>query len=233
MTAPHRTQGGARDVVGVVTAVLLTAAGICYASWLAENVLDTGLAATRSFVSELGSLDAPDGFFFRTADMVTGTIAVVAGLLGAYGFTSGALTAIHWFGVVLFGAATILDSRFPLRCTSARDPGCEDELLEQASSLHGFTSFAAATGAVVSALALLVLVFVAAWPVWLRTFELIVVGAFLLGGGWMLVGTALLDPDRAWLGVGQRIQLTAVSGWLVFAACAVLVTLPPSRWRRT
>lgn len=207
---------------GVLVALLAIGA-VTYTSWLLELVLPTGLDPARAYTSELAALDQPYGFLFRTADLVTGVILLVAAIL-AVTLRSRLLTTIGWAALGVFAVATIADSRMPLHCAAHAGAQCaalEDAgIYDDARLLHGTTSASAATAAAVSVLAFLVAAYRYGWPRWLRWSVVGIVATYVVGTVWTLWAVdADGRGDDFWLlGYAQRLQLLAVSGWIAYLA---------------
>ncbi|MFD4295383.1 DUF998 domain-containing protein [Rhodococcus sp. NPDC058505] len=214
--------GAAR--VRVVVVVLLAVGAVSYTSWLLELVLPTGLDPARAYTSELAALDQPYGFWFRTADLVTGAILLTAALLAAALLPRRPLTTTGWVALGVFGIATAADSRMPLHCSahaSARCAALEAAgVYDQARLLHASTSTVAATSAAVSVFAFILAAYRYGWPGWLRWTGIAIVVGYVAGLAWTLWAVrADGHGDEVWLlGYAQRLQLLAVSGWIAYAA---------------
>jgi len=206
----------------VAIAVLLVVAGVCYSSWLLEFVVDTGLDPIHSFLSELEAPDRPYRAWFENGDVVTGTLCVVAAMVGVVGLPRRRLSTTGWIAILAFGAATVADSQAPVGCVPAPEHPCVDApsgLLPQLHHLHALTSTLAVTA---------IFVAMVTWTVAARRYHrwrlLRTLGLALL---LLIAGTTLwmaiadnLDSD-AWLGVAQRIQVGGMSLWLVTLGVAV------------
>lgn len=218
----------ARGRVAVAALLILGAVG--YASWLLEFVLDTGIDPLRGFASELAAADQPYGFVFRTSDLVTGCIVAVAGVLGLSRYSQGWVAAVGWIGLIVFAVATIADSRLPMSCAATTDAVCaareSEGNLPLTHDLHAATSASASTGAVVSSLAFLLAAFRYGWPAWLKVTGVAVAIVFIGGTVWTLTAAGLRGEQDAWLGLGQRVQLLAFCGWLIFVALSVIHVTP-------
>ncbi|MFC9557576.1 DUF998 domain-containing protein [Rhodococcus sp. NPDC056960] len=220
----------ARGRVAVAALLILGAVG--YASWLLEFVLDTGIDPLRGFASELAAADQPYGFWFRSSDLVTGCIVAVAGVLGLSRYSRGWVTSVGWIALIVFALATIADSRLPMSCAATTDAVCAAREnaghLPLTHDLHAVTSASASTGAVVSTLAFLLAAFRYGWPTWLKLTGVVVAFVFIGGTVWTLTAAGLRGQQDAWLGLGQRVQLAAFSGWLIFVALTVIHVTPES-----
>ncbi|MER7048317.1 DUF998 domain-containing protein [Streptomyces jumonjinensis] len=205
-------------------AVLLALGALVYTAWLLEVVLPTGLDPVRTYVSELAAEDQPFGGLFRATDLTAGLL-VLAGALWAL---RGALrtaprepwTLIGWGGLVLFGAATAVDSRLPLSCAPTADPECAAResagLVPAAHTAHAVSSSAAMTGAIIGIIALTVAARrYGRLPLLARTGPALV-ALELIATGWTLASVAAFQAggDTYALGAGQRLQVLIVAVWL-------------------
>lgn len=206
----------------VLLAVLLVLAGVLYSAWVAEFVLDTGLDPTRSFLSELDARDQPFRTFFSTADVVTGSLMLLAAALGAAITPSRRWIVTGWVAAGIFGAATVADAKLPLECVAADDPSCPVEpsgLFPQLHHLHALTS----TIAVFAIFAVMVAFTLAAFryrifpP--LRTVGPVVATVAALATAWLMIADNL--PGEYGLGIAQRIQVGGMSAYLVVLGCAL------------
>lgn len=202
--------------------VLLVLAGVLYSAWVAEFVLDTGLDPTRSFLSELDARDQPFRTFFSTADVVTGSLMLLAAALGAAITPSRRWIVTGWVAAGIFGVATVADAKLPLECVAADDPSCPVEpsgLFPQLHHLHALTS----TIAVFAIFAVMVAFTLAAFryrifpP--LRTVGPVVAIVAALATAWLMIADNL--PGEYGLGIAQRIQVGGMSAYLVVLGCAL------------
>ncbi|WP_151482204.1 DUF998 domain-containing protein [Streptomyces albicerus] len=140
-------------------AALLALGALAYTTWVLELVLTTGLAPSRTYVSELAARNQPHGTLFRTTDLVAGVLVGAGGLLALLKLPSrGRRVHVGWAGLALFGAATAVDSRLPLSCTPTVDPVCAAReragLVTVAHSAHTVSSAVALCGILVGMVAL-------------------------------------------------------------------------------
>ncbi|MCH0539079.1 DUF998 domain-containing protein [Streptomyces sp. MUM 203J] len=211
-----------------LVAVLLALGAVAYSSWLPEAALGTGLDPVQSYVSELAATDRRLGGVFRTADLVSGTLLVVAALWALAVSARRRWAVTGWVGLALFGAATAADSRLPLSCAPTADAACaarEDAgLVPLTHAAHAVSSSVAVAGAL-TAMAALTL---AArrygwWPPVARTGAVLLV---LAGTAtvWTLAAVAAFEADRGhWgLGAAQRLQVLLIALWLLTLAWALL-----------
>lgn len=222
---PDRTDGQRRTRTAVIATILLGA--VIYSSWLLELVLATGLDPSRAYVSELAALDQPYGLIFRTGDLITGVLLTGAAVLALTLRPRRLLTTIGWIGLAVFAISTILDSRMPLECSAHASAACaareQAGLLDEARLAHALTSVGAATAAGVSVFAFIIAAYRYRWPHWLRWVGVAVVVTYLIGNAWTVFAIDMDGRgDEVWLlGYAQRLQLVAVTGWIVYLAlCA-------------
>ncbi len=191
--------------------------GALYALWMASWWVNPGLDVLNGYVSELSARDQPGSTLFRTGDAVAGLLAVAAAALGARDQRQ-RWALVGWGGLAVFGASTMIDVTWtPMDCATFIDSGCAvRELVGTVSlphELHAATSSLAIAGALVAmgALGLAardVPVAVpprAAWT-WfsVTAFATVATLVALMGG--------------SWAGVAQRLQVLAISTWLVALA---------------
>lgn len=210
----------ARTRTAVIGAIALGA--VLYSSWLLEWVLPTGLDPSRAYVSELAALDQPYGLIFRTGDLLTGIVLTVAAGLALTLHPRRVLTSIGWMSLAVFAISTALDSRMPLVCSAHASAACaareQAGLLNDARLEHALTSVGAATAAGVSVFAFIVAAYRYRWPHWLRWVGIAIVVTYLIGNAWTLFAIDMDGRgDEVWLlGYAQRLQLVAVTGWIVY-----------------
>ena len=217
------------DIRRVVAAICLILAGLLYSAWVAEFFLDTGLDPTTSFLSELDARDQPYREFFSTADVVTGSLMILAAILGFLATPRRRLVVSGWVASGIFGIATIADAKLPLECVAADDPSCPIEpsgLFPQLHHLHALTS----TVAVFAIFTVMIAFTVAAfrhrlYPL-LRTLGLAVLIVTTLATAWLLIADNL--PGEYGLGIAQRIQVGGMSAYLVVLGCALRLGVCPS-----
>ncbi|MDI3405980.1 DUF998 domain-containing protein [Streptomyces cavernicola] len=212
----------------VVAAALLGLGALAYTAWALEAVLATGLDPIRTYVSELAAESEPLGGLFRATDLVAGLL-VCAGAAWSL-----ARLAPHtpwfrvgWAGLLLFGAATAVDSRLPLSCTPTADPECAARetagLVPATHTAHAISSSLAVTGALIGMVVLTAaarrhrtLPALARLGPWLVGLELAVTL-------WTLSSVAAFQAGHGtWLlGLGQRAQVALIAGWLALLAYAL------------
>ncbi|MGV9674567.1 DUF998 domain-containing protein [Nocardia sp. NPDC003482] len=200
-------------------AAAIALAGICYSSWVLEFVLPLGLDPVTSFLSELDAEGRPYRWVFSVADTVSGTLALLAAIGGLFAFSRRPLSTVGWVALGCFGAATIADAQWPLRpCSNC---GGDSGLFPQLHQVHALTSTLAVTSIFVAMIGFSVAAFrYRRWPI-LRHSGLWIL---LLGSAvtaWLLIADNL--PGNYALGVAQRIQVGAMSLWLIALAVQIWV----------
>ncbi|MFB7877335.1 DUF998 domain-containing protein [Nocardia sp. NPDC056064] len=209
-------------VYPVLIALAIAAAGLCYSSWVLEFVLPIHVDPVDTFLSELDAEGKPYREVFATADKLVGLLLIPAALGGLLVFRRRALTTTGWLALLCFGASTIADAMLPLHDCDPAVSDCGDSgLFPQLHQPHALTSTLAVTSIAVAAFA-----FSAAayryhrWAI-LREFGVVVLLVGSAATIWMLVADNLSGSYA--LGIAQRIQVGAMSLWLLALAAAVLV----------
>ncbi|MFC4124156.1 DUF998 domain-containing protein [Nocardia rhizosphaerae] len=206
--------------VTVVIALAIALAGLCYSSWVLEFVLPVDTDPVDDFLSELTSGDRPYHQVFATADKLVGLLLIPAAVGALLVFRRRGLTTVGWVALGCFGAATIADAMFPLRDCAAADSGCGDGLIPQLRQPHALTSTLAVTSIAVAAFAFTLAAHrYHRWRI-LRVFGAVVLVTGAVATVWMLVADNLSGSYA--LGIAQRIQVGAMSLWLLTLAAAVL-----------
>lgn len=222
--APPRTEPS-RDRRAV--ALLLLLGTLAYTAWVLEAVLSTGLAPTRTYVSELAARDQPYGALFRTTDLVAGVLVWAAGLRALLRLRPwGGWGTAGWAGLVLFGAATAVDSRLPLSCPPTVDPECAAReragLVPVTHIAHATSSAIAVCGVLVALLSLTLAARGHAPRSLLARCGPALAGLELAATAWTLAAIAALGTADWSVGIAQRLQVGVVGVWLgVVAVSAV------------
>ncbi|MEU2033281.1 DUF998 domain-containing protein [Nocardia amamiensis] len=209
--------------VSWVIALAIALAGLCYSSWVLQFVLKIELDPVNSFLSELDAEGKPYRLVFATADVVSGALLMSAAIAGLLLFPRRRLTTTGWVALFCFGASTIADVLLPLRDCTPGEAGCggPSELFPQLHQPHALTSTLAVTSIAVAAFAFsLAALRYRRWRI-LREFGLVALGIGAAATVWMLVADNL--PGSYALGIAQRIQVGAMSLWLLALAAAVIV----------
>lgn len=221
----------ARDrLVRPVIAAALVVAGLCYSSWVLEFVLPIDLNPLTSFLSELDAEGRPYRWVFDLGDTVTGSLVVLCAVAALFVLPRRGLSTIGWVALGCFGASTIADARAPLHTCSAPCPPSDSGLFPQLHQIHALTSTLAVTSIFVAMIAFTAAAFrYRQWPI-LRRYGLMLMIVAGVATVWMLVADNLSGQFA--LGVAQRIQIAAMSLWLIVLALHLLVAARDQR-RRT
>ncbi|MFH8465893.1 DUF998 domain-containing protein [Streptomyces sp. NPDC017991] len=202
------------------TATLLALAALAYSAWTMEAVLPTSLPPAHTYVSELAATNQPYTTLFRTADLLAGTlVCAAAATLSARRTPPTARAAL-----LLFGAATAVDSRLPLSCTPTTDPECAARetaaLVPWTHSAHTVSSTVALCGILV---AMVTLTRAAPAAPALVVLE-------LAATAWTLAAIAALETGHDGWGVGiaQRLQVGVIAIWLGALAVSLLHAPEPT-----
>ncbi|MFD3706441.1 DUF998 domain-containing protein [Nocardia sp. NPDC058658] len=226
MTESARHTRGYSLLIALATAV----AGLCYSSWLLEFVLPIDTDPVNSFLSELDAEGKPYREVFATADKVVGFLLIPAALGGLFVFPRRRLTTIGWIALLCFGASTIADTMFPLSDCDPAAEECGSGLFPQLHQPHALTSTLAVTSIAVAAFAFSVAAYrYHRWRI-LREFGVAVLAIGSAATIWMMVADNLSGSYA--LGIAQRIQVSAMSVWLLALAAAVLVEAREPTTRR-
>ncbi len=211
-------------------AVVIALAGICYSSWVLEFVLPIAANPVRTFLSELDAQGRAYAGVFSAADTVTGVLALVAGIAGLYVFARRRLSCVGWIALASFGAATIADAQWPMRtCRPDPCPPVDDGLFPQLHQVHALTSTLAVTSIFVAMVAFSAAAFrYRRWPILRHSgLTIVIVGSAVTA--WMLIADNL--PGNYALGIAQRIQVGAISLWLVTLAVQIALAERGARGR--
>ncbi|GAA0602787.1 DUF998 domain-containing protein [Streptomyces crystallinus] len=207
--------------------VLLALGALAYTAWVLEVLLHTGLDPVRTYVSELAAADQPLGGLFRATDLTAGVLVLAGSAWALWRCERRAWSLAGWSGLVLFGAATVADSRLPLSCAPTVDPECAARetagLVPATHTAHAVSSSLAMAGALVAVGCLTV----AArryrrWAALARVGP-VLAALELAATAWTLAAIAAFQAGRGtWaLGAGQRAQVLCVAVWLGVLAYAV------------
>jgi hypothetical membrane protein len=204
-------------------------AALAYSSFLLAGPLGSTLDPTTSYVSELGARTQPASVFFRAVDMVAGGLIVVLAAALRSGLARDWRRDTGTAGLVLAGAASVIDGWKPMDCTPSIDQACrlrEDAmgLLGQLREPHTVSSVTGVVAAIASMAALGSLLGSDRRRRRLGLFGQ--VAAFVTAG----LSLAELPLTTADPGVGliERIVVLCVSAWI---AALGLVLLPRRRHR--
>ncbi|MEV6552959.1 DUF998 domain-containing protein [Streptomyces sp. NPDC051597] len=207
--------------------ILLALGALSYTAWVLEVVLHTGLDPVQTYVSELAAADQPLGGLFRATDLTAGVLVLAGAGWALCRGDRRILLVAGWSGLVLFGAATVADSRLPLSCAPTADPECAARetagLVPATHTAHTVSSGLAMTGALVAVVALTVAARrYGRWAPLARSGPFLV-ALELAATVWTLGAVAAFEAGRGtwWLGAGQRAQVLVVAVWLGVLAYAV------------
>lgn len=209
---------------------LIAVGALVYTAWLLEVVLATGLDPVGTYVSELAAEDQPFGTFFRSTDLVAGSLVLAGAVWALVRAVRGPRepwTLIGWAGVAFFGAATAVDSRLPLSCTPTADPECAAReaagLVPATHTAHAVSSSLAMTGALIGIVGLTFAARRYGRLPELARFGPALVVLELAATGWTLGSIAAFEAGHGtWgLGVGQRLQVLFVAVWLGLLALSL------------
>ncbi|MFE7036253.1 DUF998 domain-containing protein [Streptomyces sp. NPDC057621] len=208
------------------TATLLALAALTYSAWTLETFLGTSLPPPHTYVSELAATNQPYSTLFRTADLLAGTLVCAAAAAATATATLSArrIPRTARAALLLFGAATAVDSRLPLSCTPTTDPVCAArETAAQVPwthSAHTVSSTLALCGILV---AMATLTRTARAGRALLALE-------LAATAWTLAAIAALETGHGGWGVGiaQRLQVGVIAIWLGALAVTLLHTREPA-----
>ncbi|WP_243654794.1 DUF998 domain-containing protein [Nocardia alba] len=207
----------------LLIALAIAIAGLCYSSWLLEFALPIDTDPVNDFLSELDAEGKPYRAVFGTADKIVGLLLIPAALGGLLVFRRRRLTTIGWTALLCFGASTIADALLPLHDCAPGESACggDSGLFPQLHQPHALTSTLAVTSIAVAAFAFSLASYrYHRWRI-LREFG---VAVLVLGSAatiWMMVADNLSGSYS--LGIAQRIQVGAMSLWLLALATAVLL----------
>jgi hypothetical protein len=188
-----------------------------------------------SFVSELSARDQPHHLLFQAFDVSAGAFIVALGLGLSRGTPTGRVRTPGSLCVLGFGLATASVGLLPLDCAPSASRACSlNEQFGRVSLVHHLHTVASvlSTMTVIASLALLGWASRArpGWrPVaWFAAVALPVVSVLsttlaVLGLGWGLdESTTAAAHVRALLGVGQRVELLIVAGWITVLSFCLL-----------
>ncbi|MET9489318.1 DUF998 domain-containing protein [Nocardia sp. NPDC006630] len=203
-------------------ALLIALAGLGYSSWVLEFLLPIPSDPTNTFLSQLAEKGAPFRWVFTTGDTVSGTMLAVAGISGLLLFSRRRYSNIGWIALMCFGISTIADAQFSL---SQPDPNkhvySDTGLFPQLHQIHALTSTLAVFSIYIAMVAFSVAAFkYRRWPILRHTgLWILIVGAVVTA--WMMIADNL--PGNYGLGIAQRIQVGAMSLWLIVLAVQIVV----------
>ncbi|GAA5045537.1 DUF998 domain-containing protein [Nocardia callitridis] len=200
----------------------LALAGLCYSSWILEFVLPIDIDPVNTFLSELDAVGKPYRAVFATADKIVGVLLVPAAIAGLLLFARLRWSTIGWVALLCFGAATIADAMLPLHdCVPTPKTTCGGPraLFPQLHEPHALSSSLAVCSIAVAGIAFSVAAFrYRRWAL-LRTVGTAILVLGTAATVWMMVADDLSGHYA--LGIAQRIQVGAISLWLIVFGIAV------------
>lgn len=197
-------------------------AGVTYSSWVLEFVLPIDADPTDTFLSQLAEEGAPYNWVFTTGDTVTGALLALAGIGGLFLFRPRRRWfTIGWAALTCFGLATIADAQWSLKPADPNSPRPDGGLFPQLHQVHALTSSVSVFAIFIAMVAFTVGAFkYRKWPVLRHTgLWILIVGSAVTA--WMLIADNL--PGDYGLGIAQRIQVGAMSLWLIALAVQIAV----------
>ncbi|QLY31232.1 DUF998 domain-containing protein [Nocardia huaxiensis] len=202
-------------------ALLIAVAGIVYSSWVLEFVLPIDSDPTDTFLSQLAETGAPYRRVFVTGDTLCGALLFVAGIGGLLLFSRRRYSTIAWTALACFGAATIADANWPLKEADPNAPAQNSGLFPQLHQVHALTSTLAVFSIFIAMVAFTVAAFkYRRWPILRHSgLWILIIGSLVTA--WMLIADNL--PGNYGLGIAQRIQVGAMSLWLLALAVQIFV----------
>ncbi|SOE16107.1 Protein of unknown function [Streptomyces sp. 2323.1] len=197
----------------VPAAVLLALTGLIYNDWLLAFVLPTGLDARHSYVSELYATDQPFHALFAIIEVIA-AVSVTSGALLALRRASGRWSSAGWWSLIAFGAFSVADVLFPMRCAASVERSCE-----VVNTMHTTTSALVHTAIFASMFLLTVAARHEADPApAIRRWGPVILPCALVSAV-ATVGPLFGCPG--WHGVAQRVHLLLVGAWLLVVAQAL------------
>lgn len=227
--------------------VLAGVAAVTYQSWLLAPLVGARVPWLHAYVSELAALDQPRSWLFRTGDLITGALLVlaVAIVLGRTRLAtddhqteggrgprprSSAPSAprdvrrlIGWLGVAGFAVATIVDAVWPMSCAPSLSPGCVERsgTMPVTDVVHQ-----AASVFTVATLALACLALSWGRPARRhsvrarRTLQVLALGFMIMSAMTGIEGlrSDLGDPSQTALGRVQRLMVLLAAAWWTLVA---------------
>ncbi|WP_081283369.1 DUF998 domain-containing protein [Mycobacterium asiaticum] len=207
--------------IAVVGAVL---GAILYSNWVLEVVFTRTLPDPDLYISELAAADQPYAEWFRSCDLAAAVVLAIAAAAALVGVHGGRWSRRGWWALVLFAAATVLDSTlWRLVCAPSSDAVCAARegarTVPIGHQLHWFSSGTVLFAAVASLFAFVLADSREGAPPRVRR-----IGRFMLGaliGSAILTGIAILIDSADVIGVvgiAQRAELVVFAGWLIYVA---------------
>nr|WP_296775591.1 DUF998 domain-containing protein [Rhodococcus sp. (in: high G+C Gram-positive bacteria)] len=191
----------------------LAASAVLYSVWTLEFFLDTPIAPLHAYTSELAAFDQPSGWLFRWCDLAAGILVVGAGALGLRRYRHRWI----WIALIVFGAATVLDSQWSLSCAPTGDDACATA--EAAGSVpltHRLHTVSSTTASAAALVAIVMFAWTARGEGRLGRVAVVLAAVLVVSTVWTL---AAVFVDST-VGLAQRTQLMSFAISLVILAVA-------------
>jgi hypothetical protein len=198
--------------------LLAALAGVTYASWVLQFVINPELDPVNGYVSELSASDQPYHDLFAAGDFVSGLLTIVVVALILRSVRPRGYALMGWLALVIFGAFSIADSLFAMDCAPNSDTMCAlRERAEKVSFAHQFHSVTSACVVIAGIISLIALTIASRrerrWPVIARwSWILLVMETVAAAATLPLMYLGVL------LGVVERVQVAILSIWLFVIA---------------
>ncbi|HEX5851996.1 MAG TPA: DUF998 domain-containing protein [Solirubrobacteraceae bacterium] len=194
------------------------------AGWIVGWLLEPGYSPVRMYISELGRRGAAHPWIFDASIVVWGIgfIALAMALLPALRTRPWARVAPSLFA--LAGIFAMLDAPLSLDCADSVSRACKARQAAGALSWHHYGHLWASLGIQIALVLTPFALARATWPS--RLARLMLIGGVLVA---LLLGVAFLaDFDQnGSAGLGQRVQVLVVHGWVLLCAAALIVESRP------
>lgn len=207
-----------------VTVVGAVVGAVLYSNWVLEVVFTRTLPDPDLYISELAAADQPYGEWFRNCDLAAAVVLVVAATAALIGARGDRWNNTGWWALGIFAVSTGLDSTaWKLVCAPSSDAECaareSSRTVPLGHQLHWLSSGLVLAAAVVSLLAFVISDRRAGASRRVRHLGLFMLAALI--GTAVLTGVAMVIDSADILGVvgvAQRAELAAFTGWLIYAA---------------
>ena len=201
--------------------ITLALAVLTFNNWLLAAVFNRPLLLKGGSVSEFGVPGQPYSWLFRSLDIVSGILFIMAGVLMVKIIAvKVARNRLLIIGTIILGASNTIDALLPLRCSEALDPSCSVPVHLSLSHFvipsHGYSS-------VIIALCYLILPLSGLfYGLQSRIRTLVVLSMATLAAALMSFVAALSQyitgsqlSLHTW-GVPQKLQMVLFGAWFIF-----------------